>query len=151
MENRFQTACHLIEKQEFESARSLLEELINENDVNQEVHSKHGVACAGLGRFDEAIICFEKALRMEPDYTSAIINMGNIYFELGDNEQAKRLYEKAINNNDGNCLAPYNMAVLNKRCGNYGEYFRNLKEYRRLLKKQLKQRKIKETSVLQRL
>ena len=56
-----------------------------------------GVAHAfALKNYDEAILCYEKAIKLKPDYAEAYYNLGIIYLELKEYENASTIFKKAI-------------------------------------------------------
>ncbi len=55
-----------------------------------------GVAYAHLGRQDEAIAAYHKAIELDPKYTAAYNNLGNVYRDLGRQDEAIVAYHKAI-------------------------------------------------------
>lgn len=73
------------------------------------LYNLSGSANALLKRFDKAVECYNKALRVKPDYAAAYNNLGNVFKEKGDKELAIRNYKLAIK------LKP-----------NYAEYHNNI-------------------------
>ncbi|MFT4862954.1 MAG: tetratricopeptide (TPR) repeat protein/SAM-dependent methyltransferase [Pseudohongiellaceae bacterium] len=72
-----------------------------------------GAANAGLGNLEEAIDCYQLALKLKPDLAEAHVNMGNALQNKGDLKQAIDCYKKALDinadlfqayNNLGNAL-----------------------------------------------
>ena len=49
----------------------------------------------GIGRYEEAILSFEEATKIKPDYASAWYNKGISLANLGRGEDAKEYFEKA--------------------------------------------------------
>ena len=102
-----------------------------------------GAANKGLGKFDEAIQAYKKALSIKPDYAEAHNNMGNALKEQGRLDEAIAAHKKAISikpnyaeafNNLGNALqdqaklheaiTAYTKAISIKP--NYAEAFNNM-------------------------
>jgi predicted TPR repeat methyltransferase len=73
-----------------------------------------GLAEFQLGNADEAIRLMEAALRVDPGYADAHVNLGNVLKRTGDLESARGHYEQAIE------LAPASPDALN----NLGTIFR---------------------------
>ena len=74
---------------------------------------KEGNALSDLGKFQEAIECYDKAIEINPDDAEAYYNKGNTLYNLGEYQQAIECYDKAIEinpdgveayNNKGNTL-----------------------------------------------
>ncbi len=55
---------------------------------------KRGLTLAKLGRLDEALPCFDEALRLEPDNDIAWYNKGDTFVQLADYAQAITCYER---------------------------------------------------------
>jgi len=62
------------------------------------------------GLLAEALACGVKALRLKPDYRDAYDLMGNVYFKVGDFENAARSYESAVHLDTHDPLGFFNMA-----------------------------------------
>jgi protein O-GlcNAc transferase len=72
-----------------------------------------GAAKKGLGRMDEAIAAYDRALSINPDYADAYNNMGNAFKDQGKLQEAIAAYDRALSikrdfaeayNNMGNAL-----------------------------------------------
>lgn len=55
-----------------------------------------GIALIGLGRSDEAINCFDKALKLKPNSALLLNNKANAFFKLGKNEEAMEYVYKGL-------------------------------------------------------
>ena len=55
-----------------------------------------GAANKGLGKLEEAIEAFNKALAIKPDYAEAFNNKGNVFQEQGKLEEAIEAFNKAL-------------------------------------------------------
>ena len=54
-----------------------------------------GFALYELGRYEEAIECYDKAIELDPDYADAWKHKGDALYELGRYEEAIECYDKA--------------------------------------------------------
>jgi tetratricopeptide (TPR) repeat protein len=61
-----------------------------------DVYNMLGVAYHDAGQFSRAQSCFEEALRINPQYTEATLNLAVIYNDLGRYGDAKELYLGAL-------------------------------------------------------
>ena len=59
--------------------------------------SNRGASFCELGRLEEAITCFDKALAIEPRYGHAWSNKGVVLYSLGRNDDALKCFENALN------------------------------------------------------
>ncbi|MBI5501504.1 MAG: tetratricopeptide repeat protein [Deltaproteobacteria bacterium] len=98
-------------RKEFDRAKHLLEKLV-ESGVSSyaDVHNMLGVIHHDAGDLARAQEQFEAALRINPNYTEAILNLTVTYNEIGRYEDARRLMEhlgqrKTDDSPDG--LEPY--------------------------------------------
>ncbi len=67
-------------------------------------------------RFQEAVPHFKEALRLEPTYTDAYVNLGTAYLNLNQLDDAQAMYEKALAQAPDMPEPRLNLAlVLNKR------------------------------------
>lgn len=72
-----------------------------------------------LGRYDEALDCFDKILEKYPDNHYALEGKGAMLGMLGRNEEALRLYKKAIDLNSNNVSTWYRIGNLLSDAGDY--------------------------------
>jgi tetratricopeptide (TPR) repeat protein len=63
-----------------------------------------------LGLFAEALACGAKAVELKNDYTEAYDLMGNVYFKVGDFENAVCSYESSLRLNSRDPLSFFNLA-----------------------------------------
>ena len=77
-------------------------------------HNNLGIAYGSLGRYQEAIMEFQTALRLNPNYAEVHYNLGNAYKSIGQYDEAVAHYydelqinpnNADIHNNLGNALA----------------------------------------------
>ncbi len=51
----------------------------------------------GVGKSEEAITCFDKALKLNPNETNALYNKGNVLVKLGKFGDAMNAYQRLLN------------------------------------------------------
>ena len=61
-----------------------------------DAHAGKGDALVGLGRFDEAMRCYEEAIRLEPDLAEAHAGKGYALVRLGRFDEAIKCYDEAV-------------------------------------------------------
>jgi tetratricopeptide (TPR) repeat protein len=83
------------------------------------------------GMFDEAIDVLINGLERQPDYMSARVALGKIYFERGMSEEAKAEFEKVISAIPDNLYAHKKLAEIYR---DIGERDKAIKEFKTLLK-----------------
>jgi len=80
-----------------------------------------GNAFEQKGRMDDAMPCYEAAIRLVPSLARAHINRGNILLERGDANGAMESYGTALVCDPSYAPAHYNMGNAQTRCGRRGE------------------------------
>ncbi|WP_414588282.1 CHAT domain-containing protein, partial [Scytonema sp. PCC 10023] len=83
--------------------------------------NNRGVALGNLGRHEEAIASYDKAIEIKPDYDSAWNNRGVALGNLGRYEDAVASYNKAIEIKPDDDSAWYNRGVALGELGRYEE------------------------------
>lgn len=76
-----------------EEALSLLQQIKEKEPTNHVVFFNIGTVLNEIGNFDEAIVAFERAIELKPDYFDALFNFGTMYFNkfLSIREEAEKL------------------------------------------------------------
>ena len=72
-------------------------------------------------KLEEALRCYDAAIRMAPDLVRAHMNRGNVLLAFGNIEGALQAYATAIAKDRGYALAHYNMGMTYARAGRHGE------------------------------
>lgn len=80
-----------------------------------------GVALAKLGKYEEAIECYDKVIELNPNYAPAWYNKGVALAKLGRYEEAIECYKKAVELNPDYVDAWFNMGVAYAKLGKYEE------------------------------
>ena len=79
---------------------------------NPEVPNILGAIYAGLGKYEDAIINYKKAIDIKPDYAEIHYNLGNAFFNLDNYEDAIISYNNAIAHKTNYTSANYNLGNL---------------------------------------
>lgn len=74
------------------------------------VHHNLGLALQKKGMVQEAIVAFEKALTLKPDFPEPLNNLGVIYTDQGHWDKAIEVYEKALKLNPNLAESHHNLA-----------------------------------------
>ena len=64
--------------------------------MNHIILNKKGNRYTKLGQLDNAIISYEKAISIKPDFAEAYYNLGNSHHKLGQLDAAVRNYKKVV-------------------------------------------------------
>src|SRR5262245_35155231 len=81
-------------KREFDKADQLLRQVLETDDRFADVHDMLGVIAHSRGNFTEAEKHFERALRINPSYTEAALNLAVTYNDRGKYEAAREVYSR---------------------------------------------------------
>jgi FkbM family methyltransferase len=84
-------------------------------------YNRQAVNLAMQGRLEEAISHFNQALWLNPDYTEAHSNLGNIYYFQGQYESAIACYERALRLDSNFAVAYNNLGTALSCLGRYDE------------------------------
>lgn len=76
-------------------------------------------------KYEEAYVSFAKALELKPDDDNLLYNIGVTAEKIGQFEQAKQFYTKALRRNNSNIEARWNLALRQIYDGNYEEGYSN--------------------------
>lgn len=75
----------------FKKAEELFKKVVAERNDYADIHNYLGLIAHEEGRYGEAIKNFKNALRINPRYTEAMLNLSILYNDVGDYERAKKL------------------------------------------------------------
>ncbi len=90
--------------------------------------NKLGVLQALLGQFDASEQLFRQALELDGKFAPALTNLGNVFLERGNAEEAVRLYEEALTYDPNYSSAHHNMAAALKKLGRIRPMVQHLKD-----------------------
>jgi tetratricopeptide (TPR) repeat protein len=76
-------------------AEDYLKQFVQENDNFADVFNMLGVIHQQKGRFREAIASFQRALKINPNYTEASLNLALTYNEVGEYQKGQELLTQA--------------------------------------------------------
>ena len=79
----------------FAEAEKQFSEVIKYDKNNFEAYFYRGCTKFNRGLYDDAIVDFEKAIELKPDYADAEFALGRIYFIRKDNDMACYYYKAA--------------------------------------------------------
>ncbi|MDH4227476.1 MAG: tetratricopeptide repeat protein [Deltaproteobacteria bacterium] len=72
-----------------------LEKVVKEKATFADIHNMLGIIYYNANRNDEAIRAFSQAIRLNPRYTEASLNLAVVYNELGQFDKAQEVYALA--------------------------------------------------------
>lgn len=86
-----------------------------------DVHYHLGTTHAHLGKWQDSITHYEKALEFDPHHNGTLIALANTYNVCGNHTKAIDLYEKVLVNDPHNTTARYNYGFTLKQQGKFDE------------------------------
>ena len=90
--------------QVFENTETLTKRYTN----NLTLWNLMGASAAQIGKLDEAVFAFQKAIRVEPDFADTYSNLGNVLKDLGKPKEAVEAFNKAVSLNPDFAEAYFN-------------------------------------------
>lgn len=94
----------------WKNGETLFSRTIEVTDNNYIAHHNLGYKLYSRGDLSKAIVHYEKAISLKPDYLLAHLNYGIVLAELGEHEKAIEHYKQALNIEPDYALAHYNLA-----------------------------------------
>ncbi len=77
--------------------------------MNSDYYFQQGVKYTDSGNYKEAISCFEKVVQIDPQNYTAWLDMGVVYFNLGEFEKSEKCYKFILEHKpNSNCGGAYN-------------------------------------------
>ena len=119
------------DRKEYHKAERFLMKVVDANPNYADVHNLLGVINHVGGRFQTAINCFEKALKINPKYTEAMLNLAVLYNDLGQYSDAKKIYTKLKKNSSGkgSKIEPVLKGKLSNLHAEIGDIYRSIGMY----------------------
>lgn len=102
-------------------ALSRFEEALRTDRVNPQYHFVAGMCHAALGRADEAITAYRRALQFRPQFFEALANLGNVYEGAQRFPEAAEAYRRALAVRPGEPLLLNGLGVAELAQGRFAE------------------------------
>ncbi len=121
------TGKHYFEQKDYPKAESYLRQVLDKTDRYADVLNMMGVIHHADGRFSSAIEMFRHALSVNPRYTEAIMNLAVLYNDLGQYDDARKLYQqlKKIPKAKGQAIEPVLRGKLSNLHASIGDIYRS--------------------------
>jgi tetratricopeptide (TPR) repeat protein len=107
-----------------------LENAIADDPANVKAYLYLGIVYEQLGKIDEAIATYRRILPHAGDMTAAVANnLGNAYFQKGNNEMAEQFYTQAIGSDEVFSKAWLGRANTRIKAGNMRDAVPDYEQY----------------------
>ena len=100
------------DKDSFERVVAMLRTVVDQDPNVIDAWFNLGNQYYKVGRFEEAIAHFSRALKLKPDYDLAVINMANAYRKLGRDDAALAGYEHYLTIDPKNAQVKYQIGEI---------------------------------------
>lgn len=101
-EELLKVAKECFEKQDYKKAQIILNDIIESDDKNVEAMFLMANLFHINGEIGKAIKAFSRVLTLSPEHTDAAISLSVLYNDIGQYEEAKKVFEKANERVKGN-------------------------------------------------
>jgi tetratricopeptide (TPR) repeat protein len=96
----------------YSDAETLYRTTIARNDRSWMAHNNLGIVLANMGRADEAVVQYQKALEVKPNHADAYYNLGHLFAKMGRTDEALAHYQKALDIDPNHAKAHINLGGL---------------------------------------
>lgn len=119
--------------QAYRKAEAVFLKLIGSQHEFADICNMLGVIYHQTGQFGKAISYFQKALKINPNYTEALLNLSVLYNDLGEYKQAKALLAKSKKKveKSGDRIDPFVKGKLANKHAEMGDLYRGVGLYDR--------------------
>lgn len=118
--------------QAYQKAEVIFQKIIANKKEFADVYNMMGVINHQLGQFHRAIHFFQKALKINPHYTEAMLNLSVLYNDLGEYKLSKQLLAKSKKENRkaNDKLDPFIRGKLSNKHAEIGDVYRGVGLFR---------------------
>ncbi len=101
-----------LELARFEAAASSFERCFALGEASATLRARHAQCLARLGRMPDAVRAYQEALKRDPNHTSALTELGSLYREAGQFEQAAACFQRALDHGADPEVVAYFLAAV---------------------------------------
>ncbi len=116
--NSLQTAMQLHSSGNLRQAEIIYRQIINNNPRNPDAHHLLGLIAYQAKKYDPALACFSRAIKLNPSVSVYYLNRGNAYRAQGEFNTALESYQKALTLQPDYPDAHYNCGIISQQLGN---------------------------------
>jgi tetratricopeptide (TPR) repeat protein len=121
----------LARARQYEKAEDIFLKVLRKHKL-ADVYNALGTVYADQGKFNFAEVAFKSALKLNPQYMEAALNLSVVYNNLGLGKQAKSLYKKlkAYGAKSRGAMDPLLMAKIANMHSEIGDLYHSVGEYK---------------------
>jgi tetratricopeptide (TPR) repeat protein len=120
-QEQLQSLINLYTQGQYQEALIQASHLLKQFPNSVNLYNIIGAANKGLGKIEEAIEAYQKAISLKPDFAEAYYNMGNAIKEQGKLDEAIEAYTKAISIKPDHAKGYNNMGIALENQGKLEE------------------------------
>ena len=105
-----------------------IKSLINQHPSESLLHNIGGVCYKSTGQLEMAVKCFERALKIKPDFADAHYNLGLTFQELDQLDSAVKSYKKTLAIQANYVKAYNNLGIIYKELGQMNDAVKSYEE-----------------------
>lgn len=126
----------------YRKAEELFNKVVGKKKEFADVYNYLGLIAHEKGNYDDAIAAFERALKINPHYTEALLNLSILYNDMGEYDKAKKLVARSKKDaqKGGTAIDPFIRSKLANKHAEVGDWYRGvgafpqaIEEYRKAL------------------
>ena len=128
-----QLGKNFFESKEYSKAERYFKQVLRFNKRYADIHNMLGIINHIEGKFNSAIDSFKEAIKINPKYTEALLNLAVLYNDLGEYKEAKKIYSALQKNPQGKKqekeIEPVLKGKLSNMHADIGDVYRSLGLY----------------------
>lgn len=133
VQQQYQSAVDAITQGEYETARALLEELVENHPGLATPYVNLGIIADQQGDQEKALQWYQKALEVDAAQPEALNQLGILYRQKGQLKKALETYRRALAANERLPQIHYNLGILyDLYLGDYSQAVRHYERYQEL-------------------
>ena len=118
-ESRFNDGIKLLFDMELTQAIQYYAKMVIEQPNEVELWNNYGVANMGLCKRRQALLCYERALTINPNYFIGLYNVGAVYMVCGVHQKAFKYFDKALEVNPKCAEAYWDKHIIREKQGEW--------------------------------
>lgn len=129
--NTIEQGKFFFKTENYRKAEELFKKVVAKKKEFADVYNYLGLIAHEKGNYDEAILSFERALKINPRYTEALLNLSILYNDMGEYDKAKKLVERSKRDarKTPTAIDPFIRSKLANKHSEVGDWYRGVGAY----------------------